>query len=144
MAPPEGKCCVLIAEDDDAIRRLLAMTLRRHGIHVETARNGLEARDFLEKYKWQAVILDLMMPEMNGWEVVRWLGTHPEHCPRSLIVVSAADREALRDLDPTIVNAIIFKPFDVARFGAYISGVLQHEGRDRRHARVVSTLSGQD
>jgi DNA-binding response OmpR family regulator len=131
---------VLIAEDDDAIRRLLAMTLRRHGIHVEVARNGLEALDALQKYKWAAVVLDLMMPEMNGWEVVRWLGSHPEHRPQSLIVVSAADREALKDLDTTIVNAIIFKPFDIVQFGAYVSSVLQHKGRDRRRARVVPTL----
>jgi two-component system alkaline phosphatase synthesis response regulator PhoP len=129
---------VLVAEDDPAIRRLLGMTLRRRRLSVEMVQDGSEALEALQRERWSVVVMDLMMPGVSGWDVVRWLGEHPQHRPVSVIVVSAADREALRGLDPTIVNAIIFKPFDVLQLGAYVKSAAEQHGRDRRHARPVS------
>jgi hypothetical protein len=51
--------------------------------------------------------------------------------------VSAADRDVLRSLDPTIVNAIVLKPFDVLHVGAYVKNAVTHRGPDRRRARIV-------
>jgi DNA-binding response OmpR family regulator len=78
-----------------------------------------------------------MMPQVDGWEVVRWIAAHTEHRPKTVIVMSAADRDALRGLDPSVVNAIIFKPFDVLQLGAYVKNAVQQHGEDRRRARVV-------
>src|SRR5436305_12495419 len=128
---------VLVAEDDASIRRLLAVTLGRRRIDVEIATDGKEAIAALQKGRWAAVVLDLMMPKVSGWDIVRWMSAHPEHRPRSVIVVSAADREALRELDPTIVNAIVFKPFDVLELGAYVKKAAMRDGADRRRARIV-------
>lgn len=129
---------VLIAEDDAAIRRLLALTMRRRRLYVEPAANGAEAMAALQTKRWDAVLLDLMMPEINGWEIVQWLGEHPESRPKSVIVMSAAGRDVLRNLDPTIVNAIIFKPFDVLQVGAYVKDIVTRAGADRRRARVIA------
>lgn len=131
---------VLVAEDDPAIRRLLGMTLRRRRMEVYLASDGEEAIDALERERWDAVVTDLMMPKVNGWQVVGWLAEHPEHRPASVIVVSATNREALRDLDPTVVNAIFFKPFDVLQLGAYVKHATQQDGGDRRRARVVQSV----
>ena len=131
---------VLVAEDDPAIRRLLGMTLRRRRMDVELVQDGEEAMEALKRERFDVVVMDLMMPNVNGWEVVRWLGKHPDCRPASVIVVSAADREALRDLDPSVVNAIIFKPFDVVQLGAYVRNTAQHAGGDRRRARAVKSL----
>lgn len=131
---------VLVAEDDAAIRRLLAATLRRRRLDVELARDGAEALEALQRERWNVVVLDLMMPRVDGWDLVRWLGAHPERRPSSVIVVSAADRGALLDLDPTIVNAIVFKPFDVVQLGAYVRNAAQHGERDRRKARRLRTV----
>ena len=130
---------VLVAEDDPAIRRLLAMTLRRRRLDVHLAEDGQQALDALQRERFDVAVLDLMMPHVDGWGLVRWLSAHPDRRPASVIVVSAADREALRDLDPTVVNAIIFKPFDVLLLGAYVRSAAEH-GRDRRRARRVRSL----
>jgi CheY-like chemotaxis protein len=130
---------VLVTEDDAAIRRLLLTTLRRRRLDVGAAEDGVEALEKLEKERWDVLVLDLMMPRMNGWELLRWLSAHPERCPGSVIVVSAADREALRELDPSVVNAIFFKPFDVMQLGTYVRGAATL-GRDRRHARTVKSI----
>ena len=131
---------MLVAEDDAAIRRLLAMTLRRRRLEVGMAEDGNEALRALESERWDVLVLDLMMPNVDGWQVVRWLAEHPERCPASVIVTSAAERNALRDLDPTVVNAILFKPFDVLQLGAYVKSAAQRGARDRRRARPVRTI----
>ncbi len=131
---------VLVAEDDSSIRRLLASTLRRRRLEVEAVEDGAEALRALERGQWDVLVTDLMMPNVNGWELVRWLREHPEQRPSSVIVVSASDREALRDLDPHIVNAIFFKPFDVLQLGAYVRNAACHAGDDRRRARRVPSL----
>jgi CheY-like chemotaxis protein len=131
---------VLVAEDDPSIRRLLASTLRRRRLEVEAVEDGAQALRALERARWDVLVTDLMMPNMNGWDLVRWLGEHPERCPASVIVVSAAERDALTELDPRIVNAIVFKPFDVLQLGAYVRNAACHTGRDRRRARKVRSL----
>lgn len=131
---------ILVAEDDPAIRRLLATTLRRRRLDVELAEDGKQAIDALERERFDVVVTDLMMPRVTGWDVVRWLQAHPEHRPGSVVVVSAAEREALRDLDPTIVNAIVFKPFDVLQLGAYIRNAACVGKPDRRRARPLRTI----
>lgn len=137
----EPLCRILVAEDDPAIRRLLGATLRRRRLEVELAENGALAIDALKKGgDFSVLVLDLNMPHVDGWEVLRWLAKHPERRPESVIVVSATDREALSGLDYTIVNAIIFKPFDVVQLGAYIKGAAQQGRRDRRRGRVVARV----
>jgi CheY-like chemotaxis protein len=128
---------VLVAEDDAAIRRLLASTLRRRHLDVQLAADGTAAQELLERERWDVVVLDMMMPGVTGWELVAWLQKHPDRRPRSIIVMSAAGRDALSSLDPTIVNAIFFKPFDVVQLGAYVSGAARHGEPDRRRGRRV-------
>jgi CheY-like chemotaxis protein len=130
---------VLVAEDDSAIRRLLATTLRRRRLDVVAVEDGAEALPLLQRERFDAMVLDLMMPRVNGWELVGWLAEHPERRPGSVIVVSAAHRDALRNLDPAVVNAIIFKPFDVMQLGAYVRNAAC-QGRDRRHGRTVRSI----
>lgn len=130
---------MIVAEDDPAIRRLLGLTLRRRGLDVQLAADGAQALAALQQQPASAIILDMMMPEVTGWEVVRWLGEHPEHRPPSIIVVSAAGPDVLRELDPTVVNAIIFKPFDVIELAGYVCDTVRRQARDRRRGRVVRT-----
>lgn len=128
---------VLVAEDDASIRKLLATTLRRRRFDVYLANDGAEALTLLQQETWDVVLLDLMMPHVNGWELVRWVQKHPERRPRSLVVMSAAGPDVLRDLDPTIVNAIFFKPFDLTQLAGYVTGAARLDGRDRRRKRTT-------
>ena len=83
---------VLTIDDDTAITELLAMLLRTHGYEVKTANNGEEGVEAIKKMKPHVVILDLMMPGMDGWQVcknVREFSNVP------IVVLSALDDPAM-------------------------------------------------
>lgn len=104
---------VLVVEDEAAIRNLLAAVLRRERIHADTAENGREALRLLGKHQYACIILDLMMPIMNGRELVDILRELPRRPP--VILVTAAGDSFTADLPPDVVKLIIRKPFDVGR-----------------------------
>jgi CheY-like chemotaxis protein len=132
-------CPVLIAEDDPSIRSLIASALRRRKLQIATASNGKEALDALRSQEWLVLVLDLMMPAVTGWDVIAWLAENQERKPKTVIVVSATDRALLQGLDPTVVNAVIFKPFDVMQLAAYVKASCELPFEDRRKTRVVAT-----
>lgn len=131
------RCPVLVAEDDSSIRKLIASALRRRRLELATAANGAEALEHLQSREWLVLVLDLMMPTVTGWDVIKWLAANPHRKPKTVIVVSATNRELLRDLDPTVVNAVIFKPFDVQQLGAYVKASCDLAHTDRRQSRIV-------
>ena len=132
-----AKPSVLVVEDETPLLKLIATALQHEGITVATASDGAEAIDCLAANKYRVVLLDLMMPRVNGWEVIDWLKAHPERRPYSLVVVTAADRNVFAQLNPEIVNAIIIKPFDTWELTGYVHRCCDQNGRDRRHRRVV-------
>jgi len=101
---------ILIVDDDDAIRALLFTVLRRRGLHPETARNGIEALEKLAERSYALILLDLMMPEMNGYELLDHLQGHPT--ARPLVIVLTAGGEP-RPTDTNLAIATLHKPFDV-------------------------------
>ena len=126
-----------MAEDDPPLQKLMVTALRRRQLDVEASANGADVIERLQGGRWTALVLDLMMPTLSGWEVIEWLAKNDGYRPDSVIVVTAADRAVLLELDPTVVNAIIFKPFDVFSLGAYVRAACDLSSRDRRHARIV-------
>ena len=102
---------VLVVDDDDAIRALLLTILRRRGFAVDVARNGREAIERLERCRYTVMLLDLMMPVMNGWQVLDQVANH-EASTRPVIIVLTAGSEP-RDLNPDLVAGTVKKPFDV-------------------------------
>ncbi len=83
---------VLTIDDDTAITELLAMLLRTHGYEVKTVNSGEDGVEAIKKYNPHVVILDLMMPGMDGWQVcknVREFSNVP------IVVLSALDDPAM-------------------------------------------------
>lgn len=110
----------LIVEDDPAIRRLVEKLLTRRHIAIDTAHDGREAVDKLLRGTYSVLILDLMVPEVNGFEVIEFLKRENMKIP--VAVVSAVSQQALTKLDLDIVKLVISKPFDVDEF---TKGVLE-------------------
>ena len=102
---------ILIVDDDDAIRALLITVLRRRGLQADAARNGIEALDKLGAHPYEVMLLDLMMPQMSGYEVLDHLAAQPPSS-RPLVLVLTAGLEP-RPLDTRIVIGMLHKPFDV-------------------------------
>lgn len=130
--------CVLVVEDDAPLRRLLTLTLEREDLTVTVVADGAEAIDALARESFRVVLLDLMMPRISGWDVIEWLKANPSNLPRTLVVVTAADRNVFTELDPAIVNAIIVKPFDTYELAGYVKRCCEAPvERDRRSKRLV-------
>jgi DNA-binding response OmpR family regulator len=107
----KGEKRILVVDDDDAIRTLLLTILRRRGLPVDTARNGAEALERLGRCRYSVMLLDLMMPRLNGWQVLEQIGKY-DASRRPVVIVLTAGTEP-RDIDPNLVAGSIKKPFDV-------------------------------
>jgi CheY-like chemotaxis protein len=115
------KCRILVVDDEPAIRALVAKIVERAGYPVDTARDGAEAIEMLERTSYGVIVLDLMMPNIDGYGFIRHLkqrGTEPRP---AVIVVSAGDSAALRQLDGAMVHSILRKPFDIDVIGDLIA-----------------------
>lgn len=111
---------VLVVDDEPTIRALVAKIVERAGFGVDVARDGAEAIAKLEETNYSVLVVDLMMPVVDGYGVVDWVREHAAPKP-AIIVVSAADSAALRRFDGSVVHSIIRKPFDVEILGDLIS-----------------------
>lgn len=103
----------LIVDDDQPIRNLVRHILRRMGVPSREAANGLEALQMIAEARPRVVFLDLMMPQMNGWDVLEALrdkGTLPD---LPIIVLTAVDSQRTEGLSEQGVRAILTKPFEV-------------------------------
>lgn len=104
----------LIVEDDPAIRRLVEKLLSRQNIDIDTASEGSIALQALRTEEYTVVVLDLMVPGINGFEIIEAVKQLPKRPP--VAVVSAVSHQALTRLDLDIVKLVISKPFDVDEF----------------------------
>lgn len=104
---------ILIVEDDPGIRDLLAEVARREGIPYDIAEDGQQAINHLERTDYSVLLLDLMLPKMSGYNILQFLRNKPQGSKASVIVVTANADDFMRRVDPSVVDAIITKPFDV-------------------------------
>jgi len=104
----------LVVEDDPAIRRLVQKLLSRLHIDIDLASNGRTAIEKLSSDHYSVIVLDLMVPEVNGFEVVDFVKSR--HIGTPVAVVSAVSQQALTRLDLDVVKLVISKPFDVDEF----------------------------
>jgi len=106
---------ILVVEDDDAIRGLVGEVLRSDGYDVREAANGVEALEQVRAERPDLIVLDLMMPVMDGWAFVEECRRKPG-CEEVPIVVTSASHdlprtaERLRSLG---VRTCLAKPFDI-------------------------------
>jgi DNA-binding response OmpR family regulator len=112
---------VLIVEDDHAIVELLLAVFRRVGIDADVAADGLSALRKLRSETYSALLLDIMLPEVNGFEVVREMASFAPSLLQRTIIMTAASQSTLRDFDRSQVFALIRKPFDLEELLATIT-----------------------
>jgi CheY-like chemotaxis protein len=102
---------VLVVDDDEAIRKLIAAILRRRGIAVDNVANGEEALKKLGEQSYDLMLLDLMMPRVDGYTVIERV--REQKIPIEIVVVTAAGASQVNAIDRSMVRAVISKPFDV-------------------------------
>ncbi|HKS24951.1 MAG TPA: response regulator [Thermoanaerobaculia bacterium] len=112
-----GQRAILVVEDDDTTRNLLRALLRRRGAAVETAGDGERAIELLRGGEFDTVILDLMLPKRNGFEVAGALFTL-EPQPKLIVVSSMANHFTDRFPAGTVM---LQKPLDIEQLDAAIT-----------------------
>ena len=113
----EGR--VLVVDDEPAIRALVAKIVGRAGLSVDTACDGADAIARMQETTYSVVVVDLMMPIVDGFGVVDYVRKMAPPRP-SVIVASASDSAVLRQLDGTVVHSIVRKPFEIDVLGDLI------------------------
>ena len=106
---------ILIVEDDDVIRTMIATALRREPVVVDVARDGAEALEKMRLTRFGVILVDLMMPRVSGFELIEAMRSELPQ-PRPIVfVMTASDDVGFHDLDPDIVAGVLRKPFDIQR-----------------------------
>ena len=114
---------VLVVDDDEAIRKLIAAILRRRSFHVDAVANGEEALKRLAEHHYQIMLLDLMMPKVDGYTVIERV--REQKIDVEIVVVTAAGASQVNAIDRSRVRAIISKPFDVTQLVDIVSRVCE-------------------
>lgn len=114
---------ILVAEDEERIRRLLRMYLTRENFVVDEAEDGQTALERLQTKSYDAVILDLMLPELDGWTVCREI-RHTSNTP--IIMLSARNEEYDRILGFQLgADDYVGKPFSPRELVFRLKSVLR-------------------
>lgn len=137
---------LLVVDDKESNRDLLSRRLDRQGFKVEVAENGQQALEMIRQRSYDLVLLDIIMPEMNGYQVLAELKNDPHLSHIPVIMISALD-----EID-SVVRCIemgaedyLQKPFNQVILKAKISASLERKRlRDREHAFIKKLQIEQD
>jgi CheY-like chemotaxis protein len=129
---------VLIADDDQAIRQLVCTIVQREGLEVDCVADGAEAIEKLKTHDYAVILLDLMMPRVDGFGVVEYLRLNPPFQKPVILVVSAYADQSFQQVDPNIVAGVLRKPFEVADLGSLVRLCVHgFDDATRRHVGVL-------
>jgi DNA-binding response OmpR family regulator len=105
---------ILLVEDDEPTRVLITALCRRIGVDVDVAGDGVRALELIRRHSYSALLLDLMLPKMNGFELLREIRCCAPALLRRTIIVTAVSDATLRDFDGGGTLVLLRKPFDIA------------------------------
>ncbi len=104
---------VLIIDDEKDLLELLSFRFQTQGrFSVETASDGVEGLAKVKSFKPDVVLLDLLMPEMDGWEVCRRLREDPATKALPIVIMTAARSPEVEARAHAAFHRIVFKPFN--------------------------------
>jgi CheY-like chemotaxis protein len=123
-APRSAPFRVLVVDDDASIRRMIVAALKRDGYAFLEAANGREALDLMRSDHPDVVVLDLMMPVLSGWDVLKERMKEQDLLRIPVIIVSAnRDPEVATAIDKGIC-AFLPKPFDISALSALVKSCM--------------------
>lgn len=127
---------VLIVEDEQPIRELLSDFLSSEGYTTLVAENGLRGIEMAQSAQPDLVLMDLMLPILDGFSAMRALRSHPETCDIPVVLMSANSLLLMRVQKQARVVDTLRKPFDLDR----VLSVVQSKiglGASRRYAEAL-------
>src|SRR5437868_14632271 len=114
---------ILVVEDEPRLLRNLAKALREEGYAVDTAEAGDEGLYKAETYNYDAIVLDVMLPRLDGWEVLARLRKQKQ-TPVLMLTARDAGKDRVRGLD-TGADDYLVKPFDLSELLARLRALIR-------------------
>src|SRR6478735_12591056 len=136
LAQVNGRKHILIVEDDESISLGLRMNLEAEGYDVQVAADGEEGLSLASAGGVDLVILDVMLPKVNGFEVVRQLRAKQVIVPVVMLSARGAEMDKVMGLELGAEDYIT-KPFGLAELLARVKAVLRRDGLSRKRVEAV-------
>jgi len=146
VVPKEGSPVVLVCGDDDNARETIHFVLGYHGFAVQGARSGSELLDLLRDEHPDAILLDVALPDMNGWEVLARIKGNPRTASLPVVMTGAVSRQmeedpfgdirewlrSDRDVAPRMRRVIVVE--DDLELASIVAGSFERHGIETIHA----------
>ncbi|HVG25944.1 MAG TPA: response regulator [Thermoanaerobaculia bacterium] len=129
---------VLVVDDDPEIRRILVTALRLRSLAIDEAVDGQSAVELLRENRYAVVLLDIMMPGMDGFGVLDAIDRQ-QHSP-VVLVVSGAGKHILDRVDTRKIHGIVKKPFDPLEIADVVSACAEIRGRSAFETMAYATI----
>ncbi len=124
---PEGAHRVLVVDDEPNIADVISMALRYQGFAVETAGDGASALKAVQSFKPHLMLLDIMLPDMEGFEVAQRLGQQRSQMPIIFLTARDATEDKVRGLTMG-GDDYVTKPFSLEELVARVRTILRRAG----------------
>lgn len=121
---------ILLIDDDEIIQLVLTKVLREEGFRVELAQNGQEGFAKMNLIPYDLVITDIMMPYVNGFEIMSKLKQHPNTINAAVIVISSiTHEETIKDSFKLGIDEYVHKPIMVTDFVTKVKDILSRPNK---------------
>lgn len=131
---------LLLVEDSLQLNKALSTVLKRHSYIVDSAFDGEEALLFIEQYQYDLIILDVMLPKLNGFEVLKTLRSKQKETPVIMLTAKSTTADKIQGLDLG-ADDYLAKPFVVDELLARIRALLRRKPTyDENNALVFGDL----
>jgi CheY-like chemotaxis protein len=135
-----GQKRVLVVDDDVSVRELLSSVLQQHELTVDTADGGAAAVELLRENQYAVVLLDLLMPGMDGFALLDRMAGGDVASPPVVLVLTAADRAAIARLDAQRIHGIVRKPFDPEEIARLVVACAEIKSRSPFGPMAIATM----
>src|SRR5678815_254661 len=130
---------ILIVEDENSIAEVVSLYLKRAGYSVQIASDGRQAMNIFEKRNPDLVILDLMLPEVDGLSLTRWLRDR-SNVPIIMVTARRSEADRITGLEMGADDYVV-KPFSPQELVSRVRAVLRRLGREQQEAEPDNNLS---
>jgi CheY-like chemotaxis protein len=130
---------VLVVDDDPGVRRLLVAAMRQKPLILDEAEDGKQAIELLRLHTYTVIVLDLLLPEVNGFGVLEFIDETAATAP-IVLVVSGAPRNVLEELDSRQIHGVVKKPFVAEEVADVVAACAEIRGRSSFETMALATM----
>lgn len=131
---------ILVVEDDPSILQGLGLALGREGYEVRTATEGRRGLEMARRGSWDLIVLDLMLPGRNGFEILAALRDAGDDTPVLILSARTDEIDRIRGLDLG-ADDYVTKPFSVGELLARVRAVFRRSGREKEEVLTAGPLA---